>query len=60
MQHKLWFDEECLDFLSQRKHTKIQSNVDILNNVRREGSRHFRNKNKKKTKKKKKKSECET
>ena len=41
-QNKPWFDEECLGFLDQRKRTKIQwiqdpsqSNVDILNNVRR-------------------------
>jgi len=50
-QNKPWFDEECLDFLDQRKRAKmqwmqdtIQSNVDILNNVRREVSRHFREK----------------
>jgi len=50
-QNKLWFDEECLDFLDQRKRAKMQwiqdpsqSNVDILNNVRREVSRHFRKK----------------
>jgi hypothetical protein len=36
MQHKLWFDEERLGFLGQRKQTKIQSNVAILNNVKRE------------------------
>ena len=23
-QHKPWFDEECLGFLDQRKHTKVQ------------------------------------
>jgi len=52
-QNKLWFDEECLGFLDQRKRAKMQwiqdpskSNVDILNNVRREVSRHFRNKKK--------------
>jgi len=52
-QNKPWFDEECLGFLDQRKLAKIrwiqdpsQSNVDNLNNVRREVSRHFRNKNK--------------
>ena len=46
--HKLWFDEECLGFLDQRKWAKIQwvqdssqSNVDNLNTVRREVSRHF-------------------
>jgi len=52
-QHKTWFDEECLGFLDQRKRAKIQwiqdpsqSNVDNLNKVRREVSRHFRNKKK--------------
>ena len=52
-QNKPWFDEECLGFLDQRKRAKLQwiqdprqSNVDILNNVRREVSRHFRNKKK--------------
>ena len=50
-QHKPWFDEECLGFLDQRKRAKMQwvqdpcqSNVDNLNSVRREVSRHFRNK----------------
>jgi len=53
-QPKPWFDEECLGFLDQRKQAKMQwiqdpsqSNVDNLNNVRREFSRHFRNKKKK-------------
>jgi len=52
-QNKPWFDEECLGFLDQRKRAKMQwiqvpsqSNVDNLNNVRREVSRHFRNKRK--------------
>jgi len=54
MQHKLWFDEEPLSFLGQRKQTKIQRNVDILNNVRREARRHFSNKKKRKRKEKKK------
>jgi len=52
-QNKPWFDEECLGFLDQRKRAKMQwiqdpnqSNVDNLNNVRREVSRHFRNKKK--------------
>ena len=52
-QHKPWFDEECLGFLDQRKRAKMQwvqdrsqSNVDKPNNVRREVSRHFRNKKK--------------
>jgi hypothetical protein len=46
-----WFDEECLRILDQRKQAKLQwlhypnqSNVDNLNNVRREASRHFRGK----------------
>ena len=50
-QNKPWFDEECLGFLDQRKRAKMQwmqdpnqSNVDILNNVRREVSTHFRDK----------------
>ena len=50
-QHKLWFDEECLGFLDQRKRATMQwvedasqSNVDNLNNIRREVSRHFRKK----------------
>ena len=52
-QHKPWFDEECLGFLNERKQTIMQwvqdpsqSNVDNLNSVRREISRHFRNKKK--------------
>jgi len=52
-QHKPCFDEECLGFLDQRKQAKMQwihdqsqSNVENLNNVRRDGSRHFRNKKK--------------
>jgi hypothetical protein len=45
MEHKLWFDEECLDLLSQRKQTKIQSKVDILNNVRREGKKQIKKRN---------------
>jgi len=52
-QKKPWFDEECLGFLDQWTRAKMQwiqdqsqSNVDILNNVRREVSRHFRNKKK--------------
>ena len=54
MKHnKPWFDEECLGFLDQRKRAKIQwihdpsrSDEDKLRNVRREVSRHFRNKKK--------------
>ena len=49
-QHKLWFDEECLRFLDQRKPTKMQLLQDPsqsnLNNVRHETSRPFRNKEK--------------
>ncbi len=52
-QCKIWFDEECLGFLDQRKQAEMQwieepsqSNVDNLNNVRREATRHFRNKKK--------------
>jgi len=51
-QHKPWFDE-CLGFFDQKKQAKMQwvqdpsqSNLDNLNNVRREASRHFRNKKK--------------
>ena len=50
-QHKPCFDEECLGSLDQRKQAKMQwvqdpnqSNVDSLNNVRREAGRHFRKK----------------
>jgi len=46
-QHKPRFDDECSQFLYQRKQGKMQwlqdpnqSNVDSLNNVRRETSRH--------------------
>jgi hypothetical protein len=52
-QHKPWFDKECSKFLGQRKQAKMQwlhspnkSDVDNLNNVKREASRHFRNKKK--------------
>jgi hypothetical protein len=48
--HKPWFGEECSKFLDQRTQAKMQclqnpnqSNVDNLNNVRREANRHFRN-----------------
>jgi len=48
-QQKLWFDKECFGFLDQRKQATMQwvqdpsqSNVDNLNNVRREASRHLR------------------
>ena len=52
-QHKPCFYEECLGFLDQRKQAKMQwihdpsqSNVDNLNNARRDASRHFRKKEK--------------
>jgi hypothetical protein len=52
-QYKPWFDEECVHFLDQRKQAKMQliqypsqSNVDNLNNVRRDANRYFRNKKK--------------
>jgi len=52
-QHKPWFYEKCLHYLDQKKQAKMQcvqdpsqSNVDNLNNIRREASRHFRNKKK--------------
>ena len=52
-QHKRWFDKECLRSSDQRKQAKMQrlqdpnqSNLDYLNTVRREPSRHFKNKNK--------------
>ena len=52
-QNAPWFDEECLVFSDQRKRAKIQwiqdpsqSNIDNLNKVKREVSRHFRSKNK--------------
>jgi hypothetical protein len=51
-QRKPWFDEESSRLLDQRQQAKMrwlqdpnQSNVDNLN-VRREASRHFRNKKK--------------
>jgi hypothetical protein len=52
-QHKPLFDAECAELLDKRKQAKIQwlrnpnkSNGDNPHNVRREASRHFRNKNK--------------
>jgi hypothetical protein len=52
-QHKLWFDEECLGILDRRKQAKMQwmqdpsqSKVENLNKVRRDASRHLRNKKK--------------
>jgi hypothetical protein len=48
---KPWFDEECSKFVDRRKKAKLQwlqdqsvMNEDNLCNVRREASRHFRNK----------------
>jgi len=50
-QNKSWFDEECLGSWDQRNRAKMQwiqdpnqSNVYILNNVRREVNRFFREK----------------
>jgi len=52
-QHKPWFDEACLRFLDHRKQAEMKwlqdpnkSNLDNLNDVRLENSRHFRNKSK--------------
>jgi hypothetical protein len=52
--HKPWFDEGCSKLLDQRKQAKLQwlqdpSEIyeDNLKNIRRENSRHFRNKKKK-------------
>jgi hypothetical protein len=49
--HKPWFDEGFSKLLDQRKQAKLQwlqdpseINGDNLNNIRRETSRHFRNK----------------
>ena len=49
--HKPWFYEEVLGFLDQRKQTKLQrihdpnqSNLDNVNNVRSDASRHFESK----------------
>ena len=51
--HKPWFDDECLGLVDQKLqgrmhwvHDPSQSNVDKLNTVKREASRHFRNKKK--------------
>jgi len=50
-QHKIWLDDERSQVLSQTKGVKMQSlqgpnqrDTDNQNNVRREASRHFRNK----------------
>jgi hypothetical protein len=52
-QRKPWFDKGCLGILDQRKQAKMQwiqdpnqSNLDNMNNVRRDAGRHFRNKKK--------------
>jgi hypothetical protein len=52
-EHKPWFNEGCSELLDQRKQAKLQwlkypseINLDNLKNVRRETSRHFRNKKK--------------
>jgi hypothetical protein len=52
-QHKPLFDEECSCFVDQKTQAKMwwlqdpnKSNIDNRNNVRREASRHFRNKKK--------------
>jgi hypothetical protein len=49
--HKPWFDEGCSKLLDHREKAKLQwlqdaseINGDNLDNVRREASRHFRNK----------------
>jgi hypothetical protein len=48
---KPWFDEECSEFVDRRKQAKLQwlqdpseANEDNLSDVKREASRHFRNK----------------
>ena len=50
-QCKPWFDEECSQFLDERRQAKIQwvhdpthKNVNHVKNVKHEASRHFRNK----------------
>jgi hypothetical protein len=52
--HKPWFDEEGSKLVDSRKQVKLQwlqdpsvRNGDNLSNVRREASRHFRNKKRK-------------
>jgi hypothetical protein len=49
--YKPWFDEECLKLVDRRKQAKLQwlhdpsvVNEDNLRNVRREDSKHFKNK----------------
>jgi hypothetical protein len=57
--HKPWFDQVCPELVDQKKKAKLQwlqdpseINGDNLNNIRRETSRHFRNKNREYLKKK--------
>ena len=52
-QHKPWLDDECSQFLDHRKQSKMhllqdpnRSYIGNLNDVRREASRHIRNKKK--------------
>ena len=52
-QRKPWFDKKCLSVLDQKKQAKMQwvqepshSNLDNLDNARREVCKHFRNKRK--------------
>jgi hypothetical protein len=52
--HKPWFDEECSELIDRRKQATLWwlqdpsvGNEDKLSNVRREASRHFRNKKRK-------------
>jgi hypothetical protein len=43
-EHKPWLDEECSQFLGQRKLAKmqwLQSNLDNLNNARHEASKRY-------------------
>jgi hypothetical protein len=49
--HKPWFNEGCSELLGKKKQAKMQwlqdpseINGDSLNSIRREASRHFRNK----------------
>jgi hypothetical protein len=49
--YKLWFDKRCSELLDHKKQARVQwlkdpseKNGDNLNNIRRETSRHFRNK----------------
>jgi hypothetical protein len=55
--HKPWFDKKCSELLVQRKQAKFQwlqypreRNGDNLDNIRRETSRHIRNKKREYTK----------